>query len=186
MSRTIGDCLQDDIAAKLADDLYCGADSPEDLLHNWIRILQALHKCNLHLSPTKTIICPRTTTILGWIWTQGHLSARPHRIATLSSCPPPDTVRGLRSLIGAYKFLGRVLPKCSNIIAPLENAITGLQSGELIQCTETLRELFCFAQKSLTTHKFITLPRPFDELWSVTNGSVTKHGIGANLSSWFL
>ena len=181
MCRVLGDCLHDGIAAKLADDLYCGADSPEDLLHNWNRILQALHKCNLHLSPTKTIICPRTTTILGWIWTQGHLSASPHRIATLSSCPPPDTVRGLRSFIGAYKFLGRVLPKCSHIIAPLENAITGQQSGELIQWTDTLRELFCSAQKSLTTHKSITLPRPSDQLWIVTDGSVTKHGIGATL-----
>lgn len=181
MCRVLGDCLQDGIAAKLADDLYCGADSPEDLLHNWNRILQALQKCNLHLSPSKTIICPRTTTILGWVWTQGRLSASPHRIATLSSCSPPDTVRGLRSFIGAYKVLGRVLPKCSHIIAPLENAIAGQQSKESIKWTDMLREHFHFAQTSLTTHKSITLPRPSDQLWIVTDGSVTKRGIGATL-----
>jgi hypothetical protein len=56
MCRVLGDCLQDGIAAKLADDLYCGADTPETLLENWRRILQALHKCNLHLSPAKTVI----------------------------------------------------------------------------------------------------------------------------------
>ena len=100
MSRALGDCLQDGIAAKLADDLYCGADSLEDLLENWRRVLHALHKCNLRLSPSKTVICPKSTTVLGWIWTQGSLSASPHRIATLSSCPPPETVRGLRSFIG--------------------------------------------------------------------------------------
>ena len=50
MSRVLGDCLQDGVAAKLADDLYCGADSFEDLLENWRRVLHALHKCN-RLSP---------------------------------------------------------------------------------------------------------------------------------------
>ena len=181
MCRVLGDCLQDGIAAKLADDLYCGADTPETLLENWRRILQALHKCNLHLSPSKTVICPKSTTILGWVWSAGQLSASPHRIATLSSCPPPDTVRGLRSFIGAYKVLGRVLPKCSHIIAPLENAIAGQQSGERIQWTDTLHEHFHLAQTSLTTRKSITLPRPSDHLWIVTDGSVTKHGIGATL-----
>ena len=101
MSRVLGDCLQDGIAAKLADDLYCGADSLEDLLENWRRVLHALHKCNLRLSPSKTVICPKSTTVLGWIWTQGSLSASPHRLTTLSSCPPPETVRGLRSFIVA-------------------------------------------------------------------------------------
>ena len=113
MCGILGDCLKDGIAAKLADDLYCRADSLEALLENWRRILHALHKCNLRLSPSKTVNCPKSTTVLGWIWTQGTLSACPHRIATLSSCPPPETVRGLRSFIRAYKFLSRVLPKCA-------------------------------------------------------------------------
>ena len=39
MYHVLGDCIEDGIAAKLADDLYCGADSPEDL-HNWQCILK--------------------------------------------------------------------------------------------------------------------------------------------------
>ena len=65
MCRVLGDCLKDGIAAKLADDLYCGADSLEALLENWRRILHALHKGNLRLSPSKTVICPKSTTVLG-------------------------------------------------------------------------------------------------------------------------
>ena len=181
MCRVLGDCVQDGIAAKLADDLYCGANSPQALLENWRRILQALEKCNLHLSPSKTIICPRSTTILGWKWSEGSLSASPHRISTLSSCPPPDTVRGLRSFIGAYKVLGRVLPKCALMLAPLEDAIAGLQSKDHIQWTDTLRDHFQSAQSHLTTRKSVTLPRPSDQLWIVTDGSVTKRGLGATL-----
>ena len=65
MCRILGDCLKDGVAARLADDLYCGADTPEELLVNWTRILDALRKSNIKLSPAKTTICPRRTTILG-------------------------------------------------------------------------------------------------------------------------
>ena len=67
--------------------------------------------------------------------------------------PPPDTVCGLGSFIRAYKVLGRVLPKCSHIIAPLESAIAGQQSGEHIQWTDTLRKQFRPAQTNLTAWK---------------------------------
>ena len=67
MYRVLGPLLQDGSVAKIADDLYCGGNTPRELLHNWKRVLQALNKCNLRLSAHKTIISPKTTTILGWI-----------------------------------------------------------------------------------------------------------------------
>ena len=103
MFRVLGNCIQDGIVAKLADDLYCGGNTLDELLSNWKRVLDALQKSSLKLSPSKTAICPRSTTILGWIWTQGVLSSSPHRVAVLAKCPPPDTVRELRSFIGAFQ-----------------------------------------------------------------------------------
>ncbi|XP_044173496.1 uncharacterized protein LOC114951707 [Acropora millepora] len=181
MCRVLGDFIEEGFVAKLADDLYCGADSPEALLHNWQRVLQALDRCNLRLSPTKTVICPKTTSILGWIWSQGRLSANPHRIAALASCPLPSTVKGLRSFIGAYKVLSRVLPNCSNVIDPLECALTGLQSSDRLMWDENLTSRFKSAQDFLSNHKAIVLPRPSDTLWIVTDGSVTRRGLGATL-----
>ena len=181
MCRVLGDFIEEGFVAKLADDLYCGADSPEALLHNWQRVLQALDRCNLHLSPTKTVICPKTTSILGWIWSQGRLSANPHRIAALASCPLPSTVKGLRSFIGAYKVLSRVLLNCSNVIDPLECALTGLQSSDRLMWDENLTSRFKSVQDFLSNHKAIVLPRPRDTLWIVTDGSVTRRGLGATL-----
>ena len=40
-------------------------------------VLQALHKCDLRLSTAKRIINPQSTTILGWTWNSGTLSACP-------------------------------------------------------------------------------------------------------------
>ncbi|CAC5376647.1 unnamed protein product [Mytilus coruscus] len=106
--------------AKFADDLFCGGNTPEELLHNRECVLKSLQKLGICPSPTKTVICPKSITILGWIWSQGSISASTHREAALASCPLPETVWGLRSFIGAYNMLGRFIPNCSNLIAPLE------------------------------------------------------------------
>ena len=88
MSRVLGELVQEGCVTKLADDLYCGGDTPKSLLHNWQRALAQLQRCNLRLSPTKTVLYPVSSSILGWIWSQSTLSASPHRVAVLSSCPP--------------------------------------------------------------------------------------------------
>ena len=77
MCHVLGDLIQKGCVTKLADDLYCGGNSPETLLSNWRRVLEFLDRCNLRLSPTKTIICPKSTTILGWIWSQARCQLGP-------------------------------------------------------------------------------------------------------------
>ena len=34
MCRVLGDLIHEGVVAKIADDVACGADSPEELLHN--------------------------------------------------------------------------------------------------------------------------------------------------------
>lgn len=181
MCRVLGDLIQEGCVAKIADDLYCGGETPEDLLRTWTRVLEQLEKCRLRLSPTKTVICPKSTIILGWVWSEGQLSASPHRVSVLSTCSPPTTVKGMRSFIGSYKVLSRVLPDCSSLIDPLESSIAGLQSQDKLTLNDDLLHKFHTAQQALNTTKAITLPRPTDTLWIVTDGSVKKHGLGATL-----
>lgn len=181
MCRVLGPLLQDGSVAKIADDLYCGLNTPQELLCNWKRVLQALHNCNLRLSAHKTIISPKTTTILGWISTAGSLSASPHRLNTLSTFPEPTTVGQLRSFIGAYKVLSRVIPRCSSYLASLDAVTAGRPSQKSISWTDDLRTAFRSAQNALTSALTITLPRPEDQLWIVTDGAVRDPGIGATL-----
>ena len=181
MSRVLGDLLKEGIVAKIADDLYCGGNSPSELLSNWKKVLQALHKCDLRLSASKTIINPQSTTILGWVWISGTLSASPHRIAALASCPEPDTVTRMRSFIGAFKVLSRVIPGCSSLLAKLDDTVAGRESKESIQWSDDLRASFCKAQAALSTARTISLPIPSDQLWIVTDGALRNPGIDATL-----
>ena len=181
MCRALGPLLQDGSVAKIADDLYCGGNTPQELLCNWKRVLQALHNCNLRLSAHKTIISPKTTTILGWIWTAGSLSASPHRLNTLATFPEPTTVGRLRSFIGAYKVLSRVIPGCSSYLTPLDAVTAGRPSQESISWTDDLRTAFRSAQNALSSALTIMLSRSEDQLWIVTDGAVRDPGIGATL-----
>ena len=178
--RILGDLVQQGVVAKLADDLYVGGNTPNDLLDNWIKVLQALQKNQPNLSATKTIIAPKQTSILGWIWKLGTLSANPHRIASLASCSPPTSVSGLRSFIGAFKVLSRVIKGTASILAQLDDAVAGMESKSKINWTDDLQHSFQLAQKSLSSNHTITLPRPADQLWIVTDGA-QKFGLGATL-----
>ena len=90
-------------------------------------------------------------------------------------------MHGLRSFIGAYKVLGRVLLHYSQVISDLDNATAGKQSLERIVWTDELLQCFRNAQKSLSDRKTITLPCPSDQIWIITDGSVSKRAIGATL-----
>ena len=129
-----------------------------------------MEDCNLHF-----------TTILGWIWAKGNISASSHHITILSSCPPPPTVKGVRSFIGAYKILSRVIPNCAQVLSPLYQIVAGRTSYEKIIWSDTLLTSFTHAQDGLKHHKSVVLPKPSDQLWIVTDGAVKNHGVGATL-----
>ena len=181
MSRILGEFIEQGFVAKIADDLYVGGDTQEEILANWRRVLEALAKNNLGLSAPKTVICPKSTDVLGWVWSEGTLKASPHRVAALSAVTPPKTVRALRSFIGAYKVLSRVLQGYSEKMHPLEQAVAGRQSQELVEWTDSLLTSFHSAQRALSDCKAITLPRPTDVLWIITDGAVNPGGLGATL-----
>ena len=181
MYRVLGDQLAAGGVTKVMDDLYCGGATPEEALSQWEQVLKAFSKNGLRLSATKTIICPKSTTILGWIWDRGTIKASPHRISALVAIDPLKltTVGQLRSFIGAYKFLSRVLRSYSDFISPLEEVIAGKNKAEKITWSEKLLNDFRKAQSHLTSHEVLTMPRRSDQLKIICDAS--KTGIGAAL-----
>ena len=122
-----------------------------------------------------------STVILGWVWNNGSLSASTHRIATLSTCSRPVTVKDMRSFLGVYRFLLRILPKCAQTLAPLEEAVSGHESQEKIDWSAELEHAFNLAQGHLQKSSSITLPQAADQLWIVTDASVKAVGLAATL-----
>ena len=172
--RVLGHLVEEGVDAKIADDLYCGGHTQQELLINWERVLDALQRCSLNLSASNTIIAPKQATILGRLWQLGTIQATPHQISTLSSCQPPKTLAALSSFIGAYKVLSRVIKNTSDFLSKLEDVTAGRDSKNPIVWTDELQSSFFRAKEALLTHKAITLPRPSDQLWIVTDGALRK------------
>ena len=99
MSRVLGDLMQESVTTKLADGLYCGGDTPEEVLSYWARVLEALSRYSLRLSAHKTLICPRSAMIRRWVWTQGKIMTSKHCISAVALQNPPITVHGLHSFV---------------------------------------------------------------------------------------
>ena len=78
-------------------------------------------------------------------------------------------------------MLSRVIPGCSSLLSKLDDAVAGRQSKEQIQWTDELHTVFCRAQAALSAARTITLPKPEDQIWIVTDGAIRSPGIGATL-----
>lgn len=116
--------------------------------------------------------------MLGWIWREGSIHNSLYRIAALASCPDLTTVdRGLRSFIGGYKILARVIQRCSSILSPPDPLTAGCQSKDKLAQPQA----FHSAQQALSATKTIVLARPEDQLWIVTDGSFKSQDIGATV-----
>ena len=164
VSRVLGDCLAEGILAKLSDDLIVGANTIEELASNWSKVLQQLHEHNLTLSADKTFICPKSVNIVGWIWGNGKLEVDAHRTNPLTVCSPPDTVKQMRSFIGAFRAVSRCVQGYAKYLCNLEDAVAGKESAETIVWNAELVEQFNFAQSALRNTKVITLPHPDDQI----------------------
>ena len=145
MCRILGDLLKEGVMAKIADNLFIGGNSYAELLHNWRRVLTALSSSGMSLSVAKTLVNPVSTEILGWMWRQGTLQACPHCVFFLAQCALPTSVRDIRSFIGAYKHLARVIPQCAKYMFPLVDAIAGHTPGDKLTASPDLRDAFLAA-----------------------------------------
>ncbi len=181
VSRVFGSLIQSDRAIKIADNLFTGGNSLDELCNNWEEVLKAASRNSLSFSPSQTTINPKTTTILGWLWSQGTLSATPHSLCTLQTCDIPKTVKDLKSFIGAYKVLARVIPDCSKIIAPLDNIVAGRGSSDKIVWSDQVDIDFRKAKSHLQKATTIKMPGRSDKLWIVLDAATRSPGIGATL-----
>ena len=180
LSRILGDLILQGVVIKLADDLYCGSDSVEELVEVWESVLNKLKSNGLKLSPDKTVVCPASVTILGWLWEDGMIRATPHRLNALMECSPPETVTALRSFVGAYNFITRVLPSYSDKLESLQQVISSHKSGK-IEWTPSLLQAFHDAKNHLKEAKSIVLPRSEDQLYIISDAALQCCGIGSAL-----
>ena len=177
----LGDLVKEGRVCKLADDIIIGGKSAKEALETFKLVLHKLQENNIKLNPAKTFIAPRSVSILGWTWCAGRLKASSHKLSALASCPPPQTIAALKSFIGAFRFISRVIKGYANLLAPLEEAVRGKDKKDTVTWTDQLSCAFSKVKEAINHSKAITIPRPTDTLSIVTDASVRPGAVGATL-----
>lgn len=173
MCRVLGDFPQEGCTAKLAEDLYGGSDTPQELITKWSRILRTLARCNLQMSTTKTVIWPKITIISCWIWSQGSSWKFSLHCSTRNLPSSWDNKRSafLHWCLQSPKPCpSSLLSTCGSTWIILGQSATGNHA----KWDESLRQKFTTAQDFLNLNKSIVLPHASEQLWIVTDGSERK------------
>ena len=181
LSRVFGDLTREGFVIIIADDMNVCGNTIDELYEHWKVVLHYCQLNNLTLSPLKTIICPESTLILGWVWCSGTITVSSHKLSPLVTVDFPVTCSAMRSFIGAYKALSRCIPRYSSLMSPLESCIKGLQGSQKILWSDDLRNHFREAQAALKSPSILTIPKPSDKLILTVDASPVNDGIGSTL-----
>ena len=144
--------------------------------------MRKLRDNNLSLSADKTFVCPTSIVVIGWVWSNGNIKVDLHRVNPLTTCPPPNTVKQLRSFIGAFRAISRCIPGYGKYLCFLEDTVAGRESWEDISWDSMLEERFQAAQKALCNPRVITLPHPNEQLILVFDCCNSPPAVGSTLS----
>ena len=134
-SCVLGDLIQEVFVIVIADDLHVCSNTVSEIFHNWSLVLHHMHENNLKLSTTKTVICPKKTSILGWVWDSGTLSVSQRKVSPLCTAAPPKTCTAMPSYISAYKAMSYCIPLYASLllkVCRVPSKLSGPQTSLLI------------------------------------------------------
>ena len=181
VSRVFGDFIQEGWFIHIHDDINVCANTIKQLILNWSLVLQRFFEADLRLSAPKTIIVPKKTIILGWVWNTGTLSCSPHKLTPLATIEPPQTATSMRAFLGAFRALSRCIPRYASLASPLEDSIKGIQGSQKITWTPDLQKSFQSLQTALGAPQTLTIPCPSDQLVMTVDASPLNKGLSATL-----
>ena len=181
LARVFGDLEQQGRMCRMADGLYIGGKSIEELLGNLREVFCRARHCGLTFKPSKVVVCPKKTVLFGWEKNGSQWSPTTHVITPLSQAPRPKTVKQLRGFIGAYRQLSSTIPNYSTLIGLLEKYGGGKASRDHILWSEEMISEFEKAKSSLNDLESIAIPNPEDTLHIYPDFSETANAIGSHL-----
>ena len=181
LSKIIGPEIQMGIAARIADDLYIGGETPEKTAENYMKVLEKLEQANIKISASKTKIFLQSVDVLGWKWQQGgFLAPSPHRKNALKNSKIENikTVKDMRSWMGLYKTLLPASKNLTLLLDPFDKLVADRDSKEPFAWDRELQQHFIKATDAVDDLQTLYLPHPNDQLMIVVDAAKTNPGIG--------
>ena len=124
--------------AYLDDITICG-HTREEHDDNLKVFLKAAEECNLTLNEDKCVYAVNSVKLLGYQISDGILQPDTDRVAPMLELPAPTNSKELQRIVGMFSYYARWLPKFSDKIKPLINAVEFPLSNEAEQALKLLK-----------------------------------------------
>ena len=181
LARIFGDMVQQKKCTRIADQIYVLGNSLTELIENFKMVLSRTRQSNLTFKPSKIVICPESTVILGWQKKGSQWFPTEHVLSPLSKAEPPSTVKKLRGWLGAYRQIAKTIPNHAVVLKNFEKMVGGKNSRDKIVWSPELIAEFDAAKKSVETSAPITIPRSSDKLKIYPDWSQDADAVGGRL-----
>lgn len=140
------------------------------------KVLKRLQKKNITLNKEKCVFGVQEVKFLGHIINTEGIKADPSKIDAIKKLKPPRNVTELRSFIGMVQYLGKFVPKLSDLLAPLYKL---LKNKSEFKWQESHEQAFKEICQELTTAPCLAVfdaSRPI-----ILTADSSSYGIGAVL-----
>ena len=181
LARTYGDMVKQKRCTRIADQIYVLGKTLDDLLDNFKEVLSRAKNANLTFKPSKIVICPQSTVILGWKKSKNEWSPTNHVLSPLAQAEPPSTVKKMRGWLGAYRQVAKTIPNHAAAIQCFEKLVGGKNSKDRIIWSPDLLAKFDKAKETVATSKPITYPRSEDTLQIYSDWSQDADAVGGRI-----
>ncbi|KAJ4795897.1 polyprotein [Rhynchospora pubera] len=158
------------------DDILIYSCSLEAHLQHLQQVFQILHDNQLFVKSSKCTFAASEIAFLGHIISAAGVAADPSKLSAVSTWPPPNNQRQLRSFLGLTGYYRRFVRHYASIAAPL----TDLLTKDGFHWSHKEQEAFEQLKMALMTAPVLSLPdfnRPF-----IVETDASGVGIGAVLS----
>jgi hypothetical protein len=157
------------------DDVLLYADSPQELLELWKRVVCALQRVGLFITPGKSVFFAKRIVWCGHLISENGVDADPARIKALNAIPVPETIAQLQQFVAAANWLRDKIPEYARVFAPLQSALnlglarcsrrtkaeaTGVKVSTVVPHEEFARS---FELAKLALERAVCLSHPKDE-----------------------
>jgi hypothetical protein len=111
-------------AMNVQDDIIIWADTQECLHERTTEVLKKIEASGLKLNKQKCLFNQTECTFLGHRISLNGISPDPEKIRAITDMPYPNNIKSLQRFLGTVNYLGKFLPKFSDITAPLRKLMS--------------------------------------------------------------
>jgi len=154
------------------DDVLIASSTPQEHKEHLHQVLQRFEKYGIIINPAKCMLGANELHFLGHHVTQHGVSPLPDQVQVIQHFPQPTTLCQLREFLGLVNFYHRFIPRCADILTPLNTLLKATPSNNrTLQWNATATSSFQEIKDALANATLLVHPKPDAPINVMTDAS---------------